>query len=216
MCVVSSVHTCHEDKSVRLKKKTTSVANQKAVAKKAVAKKAVAKKVVVKKKVLARKMTSSGMPGRQVSSKAALASRVQNWPGMLSSVIVPVDTSVYSLDVVLGAAYVLMGKAYVHLSALETGSVQVMLTGKTELDEQGLRALGGDFANELVNQILRVRLDESGRKLREYIVAKAHFFQQGSGQDVKKLLDATLQEAFDDDPLDIAVPWEEKYGGGKS
>jgi hypothetical protein len=46
-------------------------------------------------------------------------------------------------------------------------------------------------------------------------VAKALFFQQDGASTVQRLLESTMQEAFDEDPLDIAVPWEEKYGGGK-
>ncbi len=133
---------------------------------------------------------------------------------MIQAVSVPVDTRAYPLEVIYGAAYVLMDRAYVHLVPSGGGIVDVRLAGKDLLDGAGLRALGGEFANELVNQALRVTLDESGRKLREYIVAKAHFFHEEGGRDVQKLLDATMQEAFDEDPLDIAVPWEEKYGSG--
>jgi His-Xaa-Ser system protein HxsD len=133
---------------------------------------------------------------------------------MVKAVTVPVDTRAYPLEVIYGAAYVLMDRAYVHLVPAGGGIVDVRLAGKETLDTKGLRALGGTFANELVNQALRVTLDESGRKLREYIVAKAHFFQEEGGRDVQRLLDTTMQEAFDEDPLDIAVPWEEKYGSG--
>jgi His-Xaa-Ser system protein HxsD len=133
---------------------------------------------------------------------------------MLAAVDVPVDLSVYPLEVVYGAAYVLMDRAYVHLTREGNDRVLVRLAGRQPLDREGLETLGGEFANELVNQALRVTLDESGRKIREYIVAKAHFFQEEGARDVQRLLDATMQEAFDDDPLDIAVPWEEKYGGG--
>jgi len=133
---------------------------------------------------------------------------------MLEAVTVPVDTRAYPLEVIYGAAYVLMDRAYVHLVPAGDGIVDVRLAGKEPLDTKGLRDLGGTFANELVNQALRVTLDESGRKLREYIVAKAHFFQEEGGRDGQRLLDTTMQEAFDEDPLDIAVPWEEKYGSG--
>ena len=155
------------------------------------------KKAKAKKKAAPKK--KAGIPG---------------WPDMIQAVSVPVDTRAYPIEVIYGAAYVLMDRAYVHLVPGRGGIVDVRLAGKQPLDGAGLRALGGEFANELVNQALRVTLDESGRKLREYIVAKAHFFQEDGGRDVQKLLDTTMQEAFDEDPLDIAVPWEEKYGSG--
>ena len=125
---------------------------------------------------------------------------------------VPVDTSIYPLEVIHCAAYVLMDRAYVLLEPGDGTAVKVRLCGKEELDREGLRKLGGEFANELTNQSLRDTLDASGRKIREYIIAKSHFFHDQGGQDIQSLLDATMLEAFDDDPLDIAVPWEDKYG----
>jgi His-Xaa-Ser system protein HxsD len=168
------------------------------------------KKAAPKRKAAAKKKAA---PKRKAAAKKK-AARIRSWPDMLSTVTVPVDTAIYPLEAVLGACYVFMDRSYVHLTPIEGKGVEVMLSGKGPLDETGLRALGGEFANELVDQMLRVTLDESGRKLREYIVAKAHFFQDEGGQDVKRLLDTTMEEAFDEDPLDIAVPWEEKYGQG--
>lgn len=148
------------------------------------------------------------------SARSARAPRPVAWPSLTPSVTVPVDPRVYPLEVVYGAAYSLMDRAYVLLSSEDDGRIQVQLAGKTALDEDGLRRLGGEFANELVDQALRTTLDESGRKIREYIVAKAHYFHDEGGRDVRSLLDSAMLEAFDDDPLDIAVPWEEKYGDG--
>jgi len=151
----------------------------------------------------------------QGSPRSSRPPRPVSWPTMLPSVTVPVDPRAYPLEVVYGAAYSMMDRAYVLLSTDDDGQVQVQLAGKTPLDEPGLQALGGDFANALTDQALRATLDESGRKIREYIVAKAHFFHDEGGRDVRSLLDAAMLEAFDDDPLDIAVPWEEKYGDGE-
>ncbi len=124
----------------------------------------------------------------------------------------PVDTSLYPMEAVYGASYTFLDRAYVHLSKASDRSVEVRLVGRTDLDAAGLRSLGGEFVNELLNQVLRITLDESGRKIREYIVAKAHFFQDQGGREVKRLVDSAMQGAFDEDPLDIAVPWEQKYG----
>lgn len=142
--------------------------------------------------------------------------RAIRWPASSGQVVVPVDTAVYPLSVIQGAAYALTDRAFILLAPGEGSVVEVALTGREDLDEGGLRALGGEFANTLLDQALRATLDDSGRKIREYIVAKAHFFHDQGGSDVQSLLDATLLEAFDDDPLDIAVPWEEKYGDPKA
>jgi len=148
----------------------------------------------------------------EVAAKRAPAREAPDWTAFVDAVTVPVDTTVYPMEVIYGAAYIFLNRAHVHLCRRGPSEVAVRLAGKTDLGREGLRSLGGEFANELLNQALRVTLDESGRKIREYIIAKAHFFQEQGGRDVQKLLDTTMQEAFDEDPLDIAVPWEEKYG----
>ncbi len=148
------------------------------------------------------------------TSRSTPPARRVDWPARGTLVTVTVDTAVYPLEVIQGAAYVLMDRAYVLLEPGDGTRVHARLCGKESLDDDGLRALGGAFVNELTNQALRSTLDESGRKIREYIIAKSHFFHDQGGQDIQSLLDATMLEAFDDDPLDIAVPWEEKYGEG--
>jgi His-Xaa-Ser system protein HxsD len=175
-------------------------------------KKAPKRKPAAKKKKAAPKKKKA--PKRKPAAKKKKAGAAPSWTELQPAVSVPVDTAVYPIEVIYGAAYVFLDRAYVHLTGQGPGKVSVSLMGKDRLDGEGLLALGGEFANELVNQALRITLDESGRKLREYIVAKAHFFQDGGAQGVQKLLDSTMQEAFDEDPLDIAVPWEEKYGDG--
>ncbi len=135
-----------------------------------------------------------------------------SWPAQKPAVHVPVELAYYPLEVIYGAAYALMDRAYVLLRTGQQGVVDVHISGKGDLEPDHLHALGGEFVNELADQVLRQTLDESGRKIREYIVAKAHFFQDDQGRNVQSLLDAAMLEAFDDDPLDIAVPWEEKYG----
>jgi His-Xaa-Ser system protein HxsD len=156
------------------------------------------------------------MPAKRDPSTDSKRPRTRrlDWPARGQMVTVPVDRGLYPLEVIHGAAYVLMDRAFVLLEPGEGDTVQVRLCGRDPLDDDGLRRLGGEFANELTNQALRATLDESGRKIREYIIAKSHFFHDQGGQDIQSLLDATMLEAFDDDPLDIAVPWEEKYGDG--
>jgi His-Xaa-Ser system protein HxsD len=131
----------------------------------------------------------------------------------LDRVVVPVDTTIYPLDAVYGAAYVFLDRAYVVLEKEKAATIRVSLTSKTPATRDALMALGGEFVNELLNQAIRANLDESARKIREYIVVKSHYGRgTGGTMDIEGLLDQTLKEAFDEDPLDIAVPWEEKYG----
>jgi His-Xaa-Ser system protein HxsD len=133
----------------------------------------------------------------------------------MDRVVVPVDKTVYPLDAIYGAAYVFLDRAYVYLEKEKENTVRVSLASKTPADRDALMALGGEFVNELLNQAIRANLDDGARKIREYIVVKSHYGQPSGNMDIEGLLDQTLKEAFDEDPLDIAVPWEEKYGKGK-
>ena len=165
-----------------------------------------------KARVTAKVPARKPLPAKAAKPSPSARPAQDTWPSRVASVAIPVDTSVYPREAIFGAAYTFLDRAYVHLVRGAEGTIEVRLTGKASLGKEGLRGLGGEFLNELLNQLLRISLDESGRKVREYIVAKAHFFQDQGGHEVQKLIDSAMQGAFDEDPLDIAVPWEEKYG----
>ena len=164
------------------------------------------------------KPTAAGKPGRGAvkggeKPTPALEHRPVSDETDLDRVVVPVDTTIYPLDAVYGAAYVFLDRAYVVLEKDKAATIRVSLTSKTPATREALMAHGGEFVNELLNQAIRANLDESARKIREYIIVKSHYGRDTGGtMDIEGLLDQTLKEAFDEDPLDIAVPWEEKYG----
>ena len=126
----------------------------------------------------------------------------------------------YPMDAVYGAAYVLIDRAYVLLDKDDKGNVLVHVQAKQgKRDEKDLRALAGDFANECLSQVLRGRIMKEHKNRIETIVAQAVAGGLGlgggggGGDDLG--LDALDDDDdaldFLDDPLGIAVPWEEKY-----
>ena len=58
-----------------------------------------------------------------------------------------------------------------------------------------------------MNYTVRINLTKSNRKLREFIVSQA-LFSAVSGQEITE---DESEFKYEDDPLGIAVPWEEKY-----
>jgi His-Xaa-Ser system protein HxsD len=154
----------------------------------------------------ARKKAAAGSSRPQVAREPVFESYD------MDRVVVPVDRTVYPLDAIYGAAYVFLDRAYVYLEKEKEDTVRVSLASKTPATKDALMALGGEFVNELLNQAIRANLDDGAKKIREYIVVKSHYGQPSGNMDIEGLLDQTLKEAFDEDPLDIAVPWEEKYG----
>lgn len=85
------------------------------------------------------------------------------------------------------------------------------LKPKEAVDASVLEALAGEFANELLNQVVRMRVGEANASIREYYMAKA-FFADANQASIDKLLAELDAEELDEDPLEISVPWEESNG----
>lgn len=150
------------------------------------------------------------------------------------SVDLTVDLSLYPIGAVMGAAYVFVDRCYVFLDKPAEGKVQVSLTGKPGSTEDDLHAISGEFQNELLSQALRHEIGLRHERLRELLMARALFGaapelaeegkgERGAEQASGDVLSGDLAASGDtdpaereddqylDDPLGIAIPWEEKY-----
>jgi len=156
-----------------------------------------------------------------------------------NSVIWTINPKIYPLDVVYQAAFVFIDKSYMTLDKNAEGHIMVKLKGKEPLERAGLEVLQGEFANELLSQAVRRKLAKDNKRIRELIVAKALFsagrpdelnevmsnLEQPGGSEVPRPWDeatqeeqdeldkllAEIEEDFEEDPMDIATPWDEKY-----
>ncbi len=129
-----------------------------------------------------------------------------------NKVIIPVDHKVYPLEAIYGASYVFIDKSYIFL---EDGGkkIRVNLKGKKKMSAKKLENLGGEFLNELLNSSLRYQISKNNKKLREYI-AGVVLFSASKGDAMLTSAETDMKEESDawmDDPLGIAVPWEEKF-----
>lgn len=124
------------------------------------------------------------------------------------------DEKVYPLEAIYGASYVFIDKAYLFLDS-NGSKIEVALSPKQKVSADELKAFAGDFLNELLNYALRVGISAENRKIRQYVVERALF----SAANVEPCDCETkpVEIGFDseNDPLGIAVPWEEKYGQEK-
>jgi len=116
----------------------------------------------------------------------------------------------YPLESLYGAAYVFLDKAYIFLDSRAKDKIQVSLKGKKKLNKKQLEELKGEFLNELLNYTLRIKLAKSNKKIREFIIGQALISAYGPEQEI-----IDDESNYQDDPLGIAVPWEEKYGKKK-
>jgi len=135
-----------------------------------------------------------------------------------------VSQKLYSLDAVLTAAYVFIDRAYVFLDYDTDGNIKITLRCKPETTAEEFAGIEGNFQNELLHQSIRVRLGKKNR-IREIIIGQALFslnpgdasaMRDEPDEEVEKELKEILAESGEDDldyledPLEIAIPWEEK------
>jgi len=119
------------------------------------------------------------------------------------------DENIYPRDAVYGAAYLFIGKCFLFFTRPAADQIEVRLKAKE--DGANLEALAGEFANELLNQVVRQRIGESTSQIREYYMAKA-FFADSNQTSIDALLAELDAEELEEDPLEISVPWEEPNG----
>lgn len=126
-----------------------------------------------------------------------------------SSVELEFDEGLYPKDAIYGAAYVFIDRCYVHLDRAADQRVRVTLRGKAATADS--KALAGEFENELLGQAWRRQIVEENRAYIEAITSRALGGAAGPpGLDDLLAMDIGEESAFED-PLGIAMSWEEKY-----
>lgn len=132
-----------------------------------------------------------------------------------STMTLSLDTTLYPRDVLYAAAYVFLDRAYVLLDRHDARFV-VHLRGKQPTGEATLRAMAGEFENELLAQALRHRVIDANQRIIEDVVAVAI---AGAAGDPGRTDGGTLESAplidpgdpddgFLSDPLGIAEPFD--------
>jgi His-Xaa-Ser system protein HxsD len=122
-----------------------------------------------------------------------------------------VDETVYPLEAVYGACYLFVERCFVFLSRPRQLVVGVRLTSRGPTNPDELDRLGGEFANELLAQAMRLRLSQGTARIREYYTAAA-LRAATSAPSIDELLAELDAEEVGDDPLEIMVPWEARQG----
>ena len=119
------------------------------------------------------------------------------------------DEGLYPRDAIYGAAYVFIDRCYVHLDRPADGKISVTLRlkpGSTAV----LADLSGELENELLAQAWRREIAEDGRAVVELIATRALAGAAGP-PGLDDLLDLDAGGGAFEDPLGIAMSWEEKY-----
>src|SRR5436189_5559653 len=89
-----------------------------------------------------------------------------------------IDREVFSIDAVLRAAYKFTDRAHVFIQTHDTRPNRWLVVLRPKTEAQDTHDLAGNFANELIDQRLRERLEQQFGDVRTLIVAQA--FAEGN------------------------------------
>lgn len=135
------------------------------------------------------------------------------------AVSLALDEAVYPAEAVYAAAYVFIDRAYVLIDRPQAARWRVTLAAKRPgADAAALRGLAGDLLNELLGAAWRHQITVQNRAAIEAVTMQAVAGAMGPPS-LDELAKFDFTEEPFDDPLGIAVAWEEKYqkkpGGGE-
>lgn len=122
-----------------------------------------------------------------------------------------IDPSLYPLDALYGASYVFIDRAFVFLEKDAAGLIVVSLSPKKgPADDATLTKWAGEFSNELLSCAWRHQIAVQNRQQLEQVTSLALAGAMGPPSlDDLSNFDFSSQPL--EDPLGIAMSWEEKY-----
>jgi His-Xaa-Ser system protein HxsD len=127
------------------------------------------------------------------------------------AVCMAVDEHVYPLEALYGATYIFIDRCYVLIDRPAAGRYRVTLAVKTgDADAAALRALAGEFANELLSCAWRHQITKENRATVEAVTMQALAGAMGPPS-LDDLAGFDFSEEPFEDPLGIAQSWEDKY-----
>ena len=122
-----------------------------------------------------------------------------------------VDPSLYPLDALYGAAYIFIDRCFVFLDKDANGHVVVSLSPKKgPADEGTLKSWAGEFGNELLSCAWRHQIAAANKQQLEQVTSLALAGAMGPPS-LEDLSNFDFSSQPLEDPLGIAMSWEEKY-----
>lgn len=129
-----------------------------------------------------------------------------------NAVAITVDADLYPLDAIYGASFTFLDRCFVFLERSASGFRVTLGAKDPRTDPAALRPLVGEFANELLACAWRARITEKNRATIEAVTMQAIGGAMGPAASLDELEDFDFSEEPFEDPLGIAMSWEEKYG----
>lgn len=120
------------------------------------------------------------------------------------------NSKVYPLSAIFGAAYVFIDKVYILFDGDPNKQIKVSFKLKPEINNEVLEDIVGEFKNELLNYSLREQIVKSNQKIRETIVAQA--LLSPLYDTFSNFAEESSEDDQIEDPLGITETWEEHFG----
>ena len=141
-----------------------------------------------------------------------------------NEVSISVDPKIYPLDAIYGASYNFIDQAYIFLDGDLNKKIDIKLKLKPDVPSKftNIQEFKKAFLNELLNTTWRYQISQENKNFREFILGTAllgslgqlnpseKFFTDTKSV-IKELEEEKGNEEELNDPLGIAVPWEEKH-----
>lgn len=129
-----------------------------------------------------------------------------------NSALITVDREYYPKEAIITTCCRFLGDNYIFLENEGNATIRVTLTPKRTTAE--FKKIKGEFKNELIDNTLRYNISQRNKEIRECIIKTALFFSQpheAAGDSPFKELEEAQMQDWKEDPLGIAIPWQEKH-----
>ena len=123
----------------------------------------------------------------------------------MNKITFSLNSKIASWEAIYSTCYAFIDKFYVYLDRNKENII-IKLQPK-EKKKINFKTVEGEFRNELLNNLLREKIAKNNSKIREYILGQALYSSTPS--EIEEFLTKTGED-YVEDPLGIAVPWEEK------
>lgn len=117
------------------------------------------------------------------------------------------NSRITSLEALLSTCYTFIDRFYIYLDKNKSNFL-VQLKPKENGKMPGSK-IQGEFRNELISNLLREKIAKNNSRIREYIVGQA-FSSSVSSPAPSPAAALQIEDDYLNDPLGIAIPWEEK------
>ena len=127
------------------------------------------------------------------------------------------NCQIFPLEAVYATCYNFIDRVYIYLDK-KGNNILVFLKPKEE-GKINSRILEGEFRNELLHNTLRMKISQNNAKIREYIIGQAvcsslalptGALPTEKAQERERESKKGESYSYVEDPLGIAIPWEEK------